>query len=94
MTKAKHIGLLGSRHKKALLCKALEDVGFPKKDIGRVVIPVGLPIESVTPVEIVVNIMAQIVKQRRANGTKRIGAASRSRLIQQDGADQTASPAR
>lgn len=94
MTKAKYIGLLGSRRKKALLFKALADAGFQREDIGRVVIPVGLPIGSVTPEEIAVSIMAQIIEQRRANGTQRIGPASLSRLIQQDGADQTTSPAR
>ncbi|HYA88289.1 MAG TPA: XdhC/CoxI family protein [Nitrospirota bacterium] len=94
MTKATYIGLLGSRRKKALLFKALEDVGFPREDIGRVVIPVGLPIGSVTPEEIAVSIMAQIIERRRANGSQGIGAASRSRLLQQDGTDQTASPDR
>ncbi len=93
-TKAKYVGLLGSRRKKALLFKALEDAGFSKEDIGRVVIPVGLPIGSVTPEEIAVSIMAQIIEQRRAHDTRRIGAPSCSGLVQQDGADQTASHTR
>jgi xanthine dehydrogenase accessory factor len=94
MTNATYIGLLGSKRKKALLFKALEDAGFSREDIGRIVIPVGLPIGSVTPEEIAVSIMAQVIEQRRAHGSQCIGAATRSRLIQQDGTDQTASPAR
>jgi xanthine dehydrogenase accessory factor len=93
-TRSKYIGLLGSRRKKALLFKALEEAGFSQEDIGRVMIPVGLPIGSVSPEEIAVSIMAQIIEQRRAHGTQRSGAPSCGRLVRQDGADQTASPTR
>ena len=93
-TEACYIGLLGSKRKKALLHKSLQEAGFSQEDISRVVIPVGLAIGSVTPEEIAVSIMAQIIQLRRANGQPRIGAPSCGRLVQQDGADQAASPAR
>jgi xanthine dehydrogenase accessory factor len=87
-TDARYIGLLGSRRKKGLLFKALEEAGFSREDIARVVIPVGLPIGSVTPEEIAVSIMAQIIEQRRVSrGTERISGHSCSRLLGQDGAD-------
>jgi xanthine dehydrogenase accessory factor len=93
-TKARYIGLLGSKRKRNLLLKALDEAGFSQEDVRRIVIPVGLPIGSVTPEEIAVSIMAQIIHERRAHGTQRIGAPSCSGLVQQDGADQAASPAR
>ena len=93
-TRARYVGLLGSRRKKALLFKALEEAGFSQDDITRVVIPVGLSIGSVTPEEIAVSIMAQIIEQRRAHGKQRISDPSCSRLVQQDGADQAASSTR
>lgn len=93
-TKAQYVGLLGSKRKKALLFKSLNEAGFSQEDIGRVVIPVGIPIGSITPEEIAVSIMAQIIHQRRGHDTQRIGAPSCGGIVQQNGADQTASPAR
>jgi xanthine dehydrogenase accessory factor len=63
-TEAKYIGLLGSRRKKALLFSTLKKEGFQERDIGRVITPVGLPIGSVTPGEIAISIMAQIIQHR------------------------------
>jgi xanthine dehydrogenase accessory factor len=83
-TKASYIGLLGSRRKKALLNKALEESGFSKGDINRVTIPVGLEIGSVTPEEISVSIMAQIIHERRDHGASRGSARSCSGLVQEN----------
>lgn len=90
-TDARYVGLMGSRRKKALIFKALEKEGFSRDDIGRVIIPVGLPISSVTPEEIAVSIMAQIIQQRRENGPSGFGRASCGRLIQEDGSVEAAS---
>jgi xanthine dehydrogenase accessory factor len=89
-TEAQYIGLLGSRRKKALLFKALETAGISRDDISRVLIPVGLPINSVSPEEIAISIMAQIIQHRREYGPAGLGPASCSRLIQEDGSAQTA----
>jgi xanthine dehydrogenase accessory factor len=64
-TTAGYIGLLGSRRKKGILMNALRDAGHSKDDIARVIVPVGLPIGSVSPEEIAVSIMAQIIQHRR-----------------------------
>jgi len=93
-TDARYVGLLGSKRKKALLFKALEEAGFSREDISRVIIPVGLPIGSVSPEEIAVSIMAQIIQMRREHGTAHIGSAACGRLVKQDGPDQAASQAR
>ncbi len=93
-TKAGYVGLLGSRRKKALLQRALAEGGFSPEDIARVIIPVGEPIGSVTPEEISVSIMAQIIKQRRERGAIRVSGASCSRLITQNGKAEAAPSAR
>jgi xanthine dehydrogenase accessory factor len=93
-TDAGYIGLLGSRRKKGLLSNALKESGFSSADIARVIIPVGVAIGSVTPEEIAVSIMAQIVQIRRsAHGAARLGAVACGGLIPQDGTDQTTAPA-
>ena len=89
-TKAGYVGLLGSRRKRALLFKALEESGFSQQDIDRVVIPVGLDIGSRTPEEISVSIMAQIIERRNNHEASHIGRASCSRLVQADGAAEAA----
>jgi xanthine dehydrogenase accessory factor len=91
-TPAGYIGLLGSRRKKALLARTLEQEGFSKADVARVIIPVGLDIGSITPEEIAVSIMAQIIQQRSEHGTGRRGHSACSRLVHEDGAVETASP--
>ncbi len=89
-TSARYIGLLGSRRKKALLFKALKDAGFSDKQISRVHIPVGLMINSVTPEEIAISIMAQIIQKRRENAASGIGRSSCRRLVKEDGAIEAA----
>jgi xanthine dehydrogenase accessory factor len=93
-TGASYIGLLGSRRKKALLNKALEESGFSRDDIGRIIIPVGMEIGSVTPEEIGVSIMAQIIQRRRDHGASRGSAASCGRLVQENEDIKAASAAR
>jgi len=89
-TDAGYIGLLGSKRKKGLLMNALRDAGFSPEDIARVIIPVGLPIGSVTPEEIAVSIMAQIIQQRREHAPTGIGDRSCGGVVAQDGPLQTA----
>lgn len=89
-TDAGYIGLLGSRRKKGLLLNALREAGFPQEDIGRVIIPVGISIGSVTPEEIAVSIMAQIIQHRREHAPTDIGGRSCGGVVSQDGDLQAA----
>ncbi len=93
-TNAGYIGLLGSKRKKALLHKALRDAGFSANDIDRVVIPVGISIGSVTPEEIAVSIMAQIIQRRRNHGASGVSHPSGGRFFEKDGTVETAPSAR
>jgi xanthine dehydrogenase accessory factor len=93
-TSAGYIGLLGSRRKKALLYKALEESGFSQKDVNRVIIPVGMEIGSVTPEEISVSIMGQIIAKRREHGVSRSSDRSCGRFVHEDGDVKAASATR
>ena len=92
-TDAGYIGLLGSRRKKGLLFRSLAESGFAQEDIGRVVIPVGIEIGSVTPEEIAVSIMAQIIHRRREHGAARSCPDPCGGIIQQNGDIEAASSA-
>jgi xanthine dehydrogenase accessory factor len=65
-TEAQYIGLLGSKRMRALVLKTLEAEGYSQHDIGRVVTPAGLAIGSVSPEEIAISIMSQIIQMRSA----------------------------
>lgn len=89
-TESGYIGLLGSRRKKGILINTLRAAGFPENDIRRVVIPVGLPIGSITPEEIAVSIMAQIIQHRREHAPRGLGDRSCGGVVAQDGPSQAA----
>lgn len=62
---ASYIGLLGSRRKKAVITKALGAAGVPVAALERVRVPVGLAIGAVTPEEIAVSVVAELIAWRR-----------------------------
>jgi len=65
---ASYVGLLGSKRKKAVITKALATAGMPAASLKRVRVPVGLAIGAVTPEEIAVSVVAELIAWRRANG--------------------------
>lgn len=65
-TKAKYIGLLGSRKKKEFIYNILLNDGFNEEELQRVHCPIGLDISAQTPEEIAVSITAQLIKNRRS----------------------------
>jgi xanthine/CO dehydrogenase XdhC/CoxF family maturation factor len=71
----------------------LRDAGFSQEDISRVIIPVGIAISSVTPQEIAVSIMAQIIQTRREYGVLHSSPAACGRLVPEDGTTKTAASA-
>jgi len=62
---AGYVGLLGSRRKKAVVTKGLTTAGVPAKALKRVRVPVGLAIGAVTPEEIAVSVVAELIAWRR-----------------------------
>lgn len=67
-TKAKYIGMIGSRSKRQFVYNKLLEEGFTQEDIDRVHSPIGLDIYAETPEEIAVSIAAEIIKIKRGPG--------------------------
>ena len=62
---AGYVGLLGSRRKKVVVAKGLKAAGVPAKSLQRVRVPVGLAIGAITPEEIAVSVVAELIAWRR-----------------------------
>ena len=69
-TPATYIGMIGSKRKKAVLCQMLAGAGFSRDTIERIISPVGLSIGAVTPAEIAVSVIAQIIAHRRTRDSQ------------------------
>ena len=64
-TRARYIGLLGSRRKTLMIYRRLMEQGISKDRIAEVYAPIGLNIGALTPEEIAVSIMSEIIMVRR-----------------------------
>ncbi len=64
-TSARYIGMVGSRRKLVEFFKVLEDEGVPPEILEKVHSPVGLDIGALTPGEIAVSIVAEMIAARR-----------------------------
>jgi len=64
-TEARYIGMIGSKRKVISVYQALEKEGFPAHKFDRVHAPVGLEIGALTPEEIAVSIVAELIAVRR-----------------------------
>ena len=63
-TRARYIGMIGSKNKIQTLYRNLMKKGVPKETLDRVYAPIGLDINSETPEEIAVSITAELIKVR------------------------------
>ena len=64
-TSARYVGMIGSKRKVLSVYKALEKQGIPFEKFQRVHAPVGLEIGALTPEEIAVSIVAELIATRR-----------------------------
>lgn len=62
---ARYLGMIGSRRKTISIYKELEREGIPREKFANVHAPVGLEIGAVTPEEIAVAIVAEMIATRR-----------------------------
>jgi xanthine dehydrogenase accessory factor len=60
----RYLGLIGSRAKVARIFEALEAEGMPAECLARVHAPIGLDIGAITPAEIAVSILAELIAIR------------------------------
>lgn len=63
-TNARYIGMIGSKNKIRILFKNLIEKGIPETTLKKVYAPIGIDINSETPEEIAVSIVAQLIKIR------------------------------
>jgi xanthine dehydrogenase accessory factor len=64
-TRARYVGMIGSKRKVLSVYKALEKEGYRMEEFERVYAPMGLDIGSLSPEEIAVSIVAELVAVRR-----------------------------
>ena len=84
-TPARYIGLMGSRRKTLLIYKNLLKKGYSPEELRKVNAPIGLDIGALTPEEIAVSIMSEIVMVRRggSGGSMQMDEKFFNRAIQQ-----------
>jgi xanthine dehydrogenase accessory factor len=63
-TRAKYIGMIGSRRKLAIIHKSLLEEGFTQEELDQVHSPIGIDIGAETPEEIAVSIVAELILVR------------------------------
>ncbi len=63
--RARYLGMIGSKRKTISIYKELEKEGIPAEKFANVHAPVGLEIGAVTPEEIAVAIVAEMIAERR-----------------------------
>jgi xanthine dehydrogenase accessory factor len=64
-TEARYVGMIGSKRKVLSVYKALENEGYKPEDFERVFAPMGLEIGALSPEEIALSIVAELVAVRR-----------------------------
>ena len=63
----RYLGVIASRTKAEILRRELEQEGYDREKIARLVAPIGLPIGGASPAEIAVGVAAQLVQVRNAH---------------------------
>jgi xanthine dehydrogenase accessory factor len=64
-TQARYIGMIGSKRKVLSVYRALEKEGYRMDEFQRVFAPMGLDIGALSPEEIALSIVAELVAVRR-----------------------------
>jgi xanthine dehydrogenase accessory factor len=75
-TVSSYVSLVASRRRAAVILERLEKLGVPAERRGRLKAPAGLDIGAVTPEEIAVSILAEIIQHRRSDKTQPRGRAT------------------
>lgn len=63
-TEYAYLGMIGSKKKVAATFENLRRAGFSEEQISTVFAPIGLPIGAVTPAEIALSILAQVIQEK------------------------------
>jgi xanthine dehydrogenase accessory factor len=79
-TQARYVGMIGSKRKVLSVYKALESEGYRSEEFERVYAPMGLDIGALSPEEIAISIVAELIVVRRNAGSathKKLGPLAR-----------------
>jgi xanthine dehydrogenase accessory factor len=75
-----YVGMIGSKRRTRTVLENLESEGVPAERLARVYTPIGLDIESETPEEIALSVLAEIVLLRRGGRAVPLSAAGEALL--------------
>jgi xanthine dehydrogenase accessory factor len=64
-TNPDYLGLIGSKRRTSIVIDRLRDAGIPEEQLKKVRAPIGLDIGAVSPEEVALAIMAEIIAERR-----------------------------
>ena len=69
-TRARYIAMIGSKRKVLSVVKELEKEGIPREAFQKITAPMGLDIGAVTPEEIAISVVAEMIAVRRQPDSK------------------------
>ena len=62
-----YVGLIGSKRRTSIVIERLREAGVPDEQLKQIHAPIGLDIGAVTPEEVALAILAEIVAERRGS---------------------------
>ncbi|MFN2406912.1 MAG: XdhC family protein [Pyrinomonadaceae bacterium] len=77
-TKPDYVGLIGSKRRTSIVIDRLREAGASEEELRRIRAPIGLDIGAVSPEEVALAIMAEIVAERRGAGGGSLSAWRRT----------------
>ena len=81
-----YLGMIGSKAKSASQIETVRSEGFPEERIAAIHSPIGLSINAVTPEEIAISIMAEIISvYRKDRKAVTVDTSLVSRMLEEDG---------
>ena len=79
----RYLGLIGSRAKVARIYSALLAEGLPSQCLERIHAPIGFDIGAVTPTEIAISILAELIAVRRGADTAKLSLKATPRFLRE-----------
>lgn len=64
-----YLGMIGSKRRVSAQFEMFKEMGVPEEKIAKVHNPIGLPIKGVTPPEIAVSVLAELIMEKRTKKT-------------------------
>lgn len=85
-----YLGMIGSKHRVNGVKELLIQEGYDAERIGRICTPIGLDIGAVTPEEISISILAEIISRKRLGGGRNVNRSELDLTVLETISDQNA----